>query len=82
MRHYEMVTRNFLDNVQEVRRRTGSDLIDVRTMTKYFGMDMIAKVMMAIDLDSFKEQNSEFVTHCSKIGQVNIGQVSFKVHQV
>ena len=70
-----MVTKNFLENVEEVRRQTGSDLINVRAMTKFFGMDMIAKVMMAIDLDSFKEQNSEFVTHCSKIGEVNILQV-------
>ena len=37
-------------------------------------MDMIAKVILAIDLDSFKEQDSEFVRHCSGIGKVNLGQ--------
>ena len=74
MGHYELVTGNFLANVEQVRRRTGSDLIDVRQMTKCFGMDMIAKVALAIDLDSFKEQESEFVRHCSLIGNVNIGQ--------
>ena len=51
MGHYEMVTNNFLTNIQEVRRRSGSDLIDIRLMSKCFGMDMIAKVCMAIDLN-------------------------------
>ena len=75
MNHYKLVTDNFLNNVEDVRKRTGSDLIDVRMMTKCFGVDMIAKVIMAIDIDSFKQRDSEFVKQANKIGEVNILQI-------
>lgn len=75
MNHYKLVTDNFLNNVEDVRKRTGSDLIDVRMMTKCFGVDMIAKVIMAIDIDSFKQRDSEFVKQANKIGEVNIFQI-------
>ena len=74
MDHFKMVTENFLNNVEDVRRTTGSDLIDIRMMTKCFAIDMIAKVIMAIDIDSFRQRDCEFVKYASRIGDTNVFQ--------
>lgn len=74
MDHYKLVADNYLKNVEEVRKTTGSDLIDFRMMTQCYGMDMIAKIIFAIDIDSFKQRDSEFVTNARTLGEVHLIQ--------
>ena len=71
MVHLEKTTANFMENIDTIRRQTGSDDVDVKTMAKYFSIDGISKVLFAIDVDSYKERDTLFVKSVSTLGQLN-----------
>lgn len=72
MVHLEKTTANFIENVDAVRRQTGSDDLDAKTMSKYFSIDGISKVLFAIDVDSYKERDTTFVKSVSTLGDLNL----------
>lgn len=73
-----MVTNNLLNNIEEIRSKTKSDLINLKVLSKCFGIDMIAKVIMAIDIDSYKQRDNEFVKAAHGIGTPDIVQAFLK----
>ena len=64
-----------MDNVESIRRESKSDEIEVKRFAKYFTIDIISKVLFAIDVDSYKERNtSSFVKSAISIGGANLIQ--------
>lgn len=74
--HFELVANNFLDNV-EFLRQTKGEVINMKEMTKYYTVDMIAKYTFAVDIDCFKQsqKNSEFSKYAMKVGEINLFQI-------
>ena len=67
-----MVTANFLENIGNARMETKSDELEIRSLIKYFSLDIIAKVLFAIDVDSYKERDTDFVKHAVRMGDLNL----------
>ena len=72
--HFEKVTVNFLDNVENIRKQTKTDDLEIKILSKYYGLDCIAKVLFAIDIDSYKERETTFVKSGTSIGDANLIQ--------
>lgn len=71
MFHLEKTTANFIENVNSLRRQTGSDDVDVKMMAKYYSIDGISKVLFAIDVDSYKERDTVYVKSVSTLGELS-----------
>ena len=69
--HFEQVTANFVDNVKSIRKETKSNDVEIKKLSKYYGTDCIAKVLFAIDIDSYKERETTFVKSATCIGEVS-----------
>ena len=74
--HFEKVTANSLVNIENLRKETKSDDLEVKKLAKYFSLDCISKVLFAIDIDSYKERNSAYVKSAVQIGATNFIQAS------
>ena len=79
MGHLEKTTANFIENVDSIRRKTGSDDVDVKMMTKYFSIDGSSKVLFSIDVDSFKERDNPFVKSVSTLGELNVPSLALSI---
>jgi len=75
--HFEVVSANFLNNIEFLRKNNNSDKINIKEMSKFFTVDMISKYVFAIDIDSFKQhrKDSEFAKQALKIGDINLGHI-------
>ena len=71
MIHLEKTTANFIENIEAVRRQTGTDDVDAKKMAKFYSIDGISKVLFAIDVDSYKERDTLFVKSVSTLGDLN-----------
>ena len=67
-----MVTANFLENIGNKRKETKSDELEIKSPIKYFTLDIIAKVLFAIDVNSYKERDTDFVKHAVRMGDLNL----------
>lgn len=52
--YFKGVTKNFLDNVEEVNKE--NQPIDMKPLFKAFGIDCISKFIFAIDVNSFRDK--------------------------
>ena len=57
--------------MKSIRKETKSDDVEVKDLSKYYSIDIIAKVLFAIDIDSFKERETSFVQNAMQMGNFN-----------
>lgn len=67
--HFEGVCSNLFENI-EIMCKESND-VDVKQLGKYYALDVILKVLFAIDCNSYKEKDSALVKNALKIGEVN-----------
>ena len=65
-----------LDNVKTIRSESKSDQLEVKKLSKYYTVDIISKVLFAIDVDSYKERDTTFVKSAMSIGGANPNQTA------
>ena len=70
--HFESAADNFMNNIESQRASTGSNVFEIRKMCKCFAVDCISRYMFAVDIDSFKQQDSEFVKLAMRVGDVKV----------
>lgn len=70
------MTVNFLENLDTIRSESKSDELEIKALTKYYAVDVIAKVLFAIDIDSYKERDTTFVRNATSIGGINVIQMT------
>lgn len=70
--HFESTANRFIENIEFLRSRDKSDVFEIRKLFKAYAVDMIAKYLFAVDIDSFKadQQNSEFAKLALRVGDV------------
>lgn len=63
-----------MNNIEFQRESDQADVFEIRTMCKFYAVDMISKYIFAVDIDSFKEnqRNSEFVKLALRVGDVKL----------
>lgn len=69
--YFEKVVANFIENVETEIELSGTGDLEAKKMAKCFSIDIISKVLFAIDVDSYKEQNSPFVQASFSLGNLN-----------
>lgn len=69
--HFEQCSKNLLENIEIRKKEINSDDLDVKSISKNYGLDVIAKVLFAIDVDSYKESNTKFVKSAMSLGDLN-----------
>ena len=69
--YFEKVVANFMENLETEIERSGTGDLEAKKMAKFYSIDIIAKVLFAIDVDSCKEQKSTFVQAALSVGNIN-----------
>ena len=54
--YFKGVTKNFLDNVEELISQNGEKAIEAKELFKCYGIDCISKFIFATDVNSFKDK--------------------------
>lgn len=52
--HFEKCSKNLVENIEIMRKENGTDDLDVKSISRYMALDVISKVLFAIDVDSYK----------------------------
>lgn len=75
--HFESVSDNFVNNVEFLKETGKTDVVEIRKLSKCYAVDMIAKYVFSVDVDSFKQeqQNSEFAKLALRVGDVNMTDI-------
>lgn len=54
LEHFEKCSKNLIENIETRRKEEKTDDLDAKDISKYYGLDVISKVLFAIDVDSYK----------------------------
>lgn len=54
-----------------MRKEAASDDLPIKQLSKYYGLDVISKVLFAMDVDSYKERDTIYVKSAIHIGDLN-----------
>lgn len=69
--HFDKVTENLLDNIANIRKETGTDDIEIKSIALCYSLDTISKILFSIDIDSYKERDSPYVRNSLKVADIN-----------
>lgn len=52
--HFDKCATNLLENIKLIMKESNSNDIEIRELSKFYGLDVISKVLYSIDVDSYK----------------------------
>ena len=75
--HFEKASKSLFVNIDSMIAEGKQDEIDVKDLLKSYQLDVIAKFVYAIELNSAKEPNHPFVQSARNLVKFNFGYMTF-----